>query len=200
MGLTSSDWQLIQERTSRMIREAMINAQRGLLAGPVFRPGTVAAQAGDYINVRADGDSDTINAINASGLSLPAGARVMLVFVPPHGVFASGLIGTMATSWVPVTYANGWTDFGGGYRGAEYMRDAFGIVHFRGAVAAGGASTINVALPVGFRPVGGGMVFAQMATGGSVNQVQVHTDGTITDDVALPSFLSLDGITYEADA
>lgn len=59
-------------------------------------PGSLQAAAaiGAEVSVLMDGDTDTITAVNAVGISLSTGARVLVDFVPPSGAFILGLLAT----------------------------------------------------------------------------------------------------------
>lgn len=114
----------------------------------------------------------------------------------PTTIDAAIVVALTPAAFVAATYAGTWASFGGGYAAAGYYKDPFGIVHLRGAVGGGGAATIFT-LPAGYRPAFP-CVFAQMASGGTINQVQITTAGVVTDDTATPAFLSLDGITFRS--
>lgn len=88
MGLTAADRLEVQEMIARYTRARP--TQPGV---PLYRPGTTAAQGETIISVLADGDTAPIDASNLTGRLLPPGARVMLLFTPPHGVFIAGILG-----------------------------------------------------------------------------------------------------------
>ncbi len=57
-------------------------------------------------------------------------------------------------AWVGLSYANSWTDFGGGYQTGQYSKDGTGRVWLRGLIKAGTLTfgTTLFTLPAGFRP------------------------------------------------
>lgn len=59
-----------------------------------------------------------------------------------------------STGWTALSLLNGWSNVGGAYQTAQYMRDANGVVHVRGAITGGTAvnGTPLFTLPANFRP------------------------------------------------
>jgi len=61
---------------------------------------------------------------------------------------------TDAMIWTGVTYQNSWVSStaASNQTSAQYYKDSSGIVHIRGAIAAGANNTIAFTLPSGYRP------------------------------------------------
>lgn len=93
------------EMAQRAIRESLIVAQDGGTFAPTWRPATVQARsvAPDSASVLVDGDSVALDAQNVTGTQLSVGQRVLVLFVPPHGIFVHSLIGP-ATGWVELDH------------------------------------------------------------------------------------------------
>lgn len=83
----------------RTIRETLANAARNVPQITV-RPATVVEHAfSSTVAAVVDGDSAATEMVNATGETLAPGDRVLAQFVPPHAVFAVGLIHTSPTRW-----------------------------------------------------------------------------------------------------
>lgn len=92
------------ERALSLLQRQVADMARRAVQVPVKRFGTVTT-AGDPPMVTIDGDSAASPVANATGLTLPVGARVVLDFYPPHGVLITGILGTTALeqAWVADT-------------------------------------------------------------------------------------------------
>lgn len=107
---------------------------------------------------------------------------------------------------VPVAYADGnWADYGGGYTGMAYWRDAIGLIHVRGfAQTAVGraAGALIFTLPVGFRPAGYEpfpAVRVEVGVDSYFCRVDIGSDGTVTCQHALSAddVVSISGILFD---
>lgn len=96
---------------------------------------------------------------------------------------------TLLNSWVNGSPSNRQT--------AGYYKDAFGTVYLQGYLSGGTAGTVAFNLPAGYRPALGVEIAA--ASGGSGGRITVTNDGNVTIAV-FTSFISLDGITFRAEA
>lgn len=104
---------------------------------------------------------------------------------------------------VALTFANGWTNFGGVYRTAGVTIDHANIIHLAGMIKPGtlAANTKIADLPAGFRPTNQQIVNATAADAGGI-QVQVllefFADGAITlkQYTGTPAYISLTGISF----
>lgn len=99
-------------------------------------------------------------------------------------------------SWTPVTYQNSWQDFGGGFAGAAFRKDALGFVHLRGVIKSGTPPSIAFTLPTGYRPLSTN-TFPVTDGGGAVGAAQVASTGTVTiSGTGLGSACTLGSITF----
>jgi hypothetical protein len=103
---------------------------------------------------------------------------------------------------VPVTYEANWVDYGGGYTGVAYWRDALGLIHIRGlaqttVVRAIGALVFT--LPLGFRPAAREAFSMQGGTVGNFVRVDVAANGQVLVMTALAvnDYLSFAGIIFD---
>lgn len=102
---------------------------------------------------------------------------------------------------VPVTYTDAnWTDYGAGFTGVSYWRDALGLVHIRGLAQTAVARAIGVTiftLPAGFRPAAQ-EIFTMQGPGGLV-RVDVAAAGNVYLQTALNAldWVSLSGIKFD---
>jgi hypothetical protein len=94
--------------------------------------------------------------------------RIEMMFMPP--------------TWVPVTFQNGWANFGGIYETAAYYKSISGFVYVRGLVAGGTLAAFPGAaiftLPADCRPRAD-LLFAQDSNPAAHIRVDVKTDGTV---------------------
>ncbi|WP_206531576.1 pectate lyase family protein [Affinirhizobium pseudoryzae] len=100
---------------------------------------------------------------------------------------------------LPITLANGWTNYGTPWGDAQVSKTADGTCAVSGLVAGGTttADTVIGTLPTGFRPVKD-LIFS-VATNGGSSKISVHADGTIKAfSAADGTYTSLSGITYLA--
>lgn len=96
---------------------------------------------------------------------------------------------TLLNSWVNGSPSNRQV--------AGYYKDSFGTVYLQGYLTGGTAGTVAFNLPAGYRPALGVEIAA--ASGGSGGRITVTNDGNVTIAV-FTSFISLDGITFRAEA
>lgn len=102
-----------------------------------------------------------------------------------------------------VTYADGnWVDYGSGFTGVGYWRDAIGLIHLRGlakttVVRAVGATIFT--LPAGFRPAAQELFPVNIGTTGTHGRVDVAAGGQVYIQTALAAndFVSLSGIVFD---
>lgn len=180
--ITSADWQLILERTGRLVREALVQARDGGIAGPTFRPGVVGDEGdGSTLGVRADGDVNAISAVNATGSFIPGGSRVQLMFLPPHGVFVTGVLAG-GMHWIP--YSSTPIPTGGAFTtvtgiGAFARRDRHTIDwRFRATITAVGTGTGDVIFSLPYPPVAAQSTFGSGRENGVTgNPLAVYSAG-----------------------
>lgn len=101
-----------------------------------------------------------------------------------HGVSvdASGIIKTNhSDAPVGVAFLNGWSNFGSGYSGLTYFKDALGYVHVQGVIVQGNIGLINSSicqLPVGYRPASA-FDAPCVTTAGAIASVRIYSEGEI---------------------
>lgn len=113
-------------------------------------------------------------------------------------------------SWIPVTangnpqpsFMNGWLNYGTPFNNAEFYKDPLGVVHLRGLIKNGTLNTVAFVLPAGYRPVTTYM-FWQCSFLGSYISARIDigaTGNVLITTQAGNGFISLDGITFKAEA
>lgn len=118
MTLTAADIGVVIDIATRAAREAVNSAGTGggglSLPVPVLRPATVgdSAPTGTSVAVVVDGDVAPITALNLTGWALSPGARVQVMFTPPHGVYVTSIFDpphTVGLWWTstPITGLSG---------------------------------------------------------------------------------------------
>lgn len=179
----------------------------------------------DSLNTQVETTSSAVGLPGAPGTTGAAGVGVALSdgesasveFIPgPRG--EQGLQGSIgpaafmlqeqadAPEWIaPATVAdeafiaptllNSWVAFGAPYNAPGYFKDSRGIVHLRGLVKSGTASTIFT-LPAGYRPIGREL-FA-VPSNDLFGACSVDPAGAVSQLVGSNVYFSLDGITFRA--
>lgn len=107
-----------------------------------------------------------------SGYQPMANERVLLANVGgSHVIFGRAISNPEVGCWHDITLPSGWTNFGGGYHPAQYMKTSYNTLKIRGLVKP--VSTFSIGtiftLPSGFRP--------KLAT--ITNSVYKKSDSTI---------------------
>lgn len=87
---------------------------------------------------------------------------------------AADIVAAKPTLWTPVTFMNGFSNYGSGFQTVQY-RKIGDIVYVRGLMAGGALSTICFQLPVGFRPPAH-MQFPSSSSG-AIATLQINNDG-----------------------
>jgi hypothetical protein len=116
------------------------------------------------------------------------------------------VIGKLAESstpavWVAPTLENGWSNFGGAWVPAGYMKDSNGIVHLRGLLRPGTmvAGTPIFTLPTGFRPVSNEMFPVASYLGGTGyvgGTTEVYPNGQVRVLTGGTDHFSISGISF----
>lgn len=152
--LDSSDLALIRRLTQLQISESVRNLTRGTggasIPLPITRLGTVGASGdvGTEISVRGDGDVDAVPAINATGVAVEAGDRVLVDWLPGGRVYVAQLLSRASRgNWTP-SIGGGTSANGAGTRVGHYTRRGhqvtiYGIWEF-GAGSALDATSITL--------------------------------------------------------
>lgn len=98
----------------------------------------------------------------------------------------------------PAVYLNGWVDFSISYYGASYFKDANGFVHLRGLLKSGTMAASAFSLPAGYRP-GNNTVYCVISNN-AIGRVDVQANGDVLMAAGSNLWISLDGITFKAEA
>jgi hypothetical protein len=108
------------------------------------------------------------------------------------------LVASKQDAWTAPTFSNSWVNFGSGYETAGYMRDSLGYVHLKGMIKTGAINSVAFTLPAGYRPTAIRLfgVISNNVTGG----VEVASDGTVKPVAGNSAYVSLEGITFKAEA
>jgi hypothetical protein len=94
--------------------------------------------------------------------------------------------GPSNTGWFTPTFLNSWSG------NVQYMKDALGFVHFKGAISGGSSNTQAFALPVGFRPgTAGNRPVVSNSSTASPSYVYMDYNGQVT-----PVYPSGTGTSY----
>lgn len=155
-----------------------------------------------------------------TGLSSWSRSRQLVVESPSGARFARVLVGRDVSGtydfWIDAvslrltgealsgpTYSDAnWVDYGGGFTGGGYWRDAAGLIHLRGlvqtlVVRAVGATIFT--LPAGFRPAAQELFAVNIGTVGTHGRVDIAAGGQVYIQTALAAndFVSLSGIVFD---
>lgn len=100
-----------------------------------------------------------------------------------------------------LTLVNSWVNYGVPHMNFGYYKDSADIVHLRGTLKSGTmtAGTVITTLPAGYRPSGDG--FYNSSCGAGYARLLIRNNGEVqVSFVSDNSYLSLDGITFKAEA
>lgn len=99
-------------------------------------------------------------------------------------------------------FQDSWANYGSGYSGARFWKDAGGVVHLAGLVTAG-TGPVVFALPAGYRPTSPSITVPCAIYGGSPAQVfngmNVFSNGLVGPYAGTAGTYWLDGITFSTD-
>lgn len=105
----------------------------------------------------------------------------------------------------PITFENGWHDYGLAANPTRYFKDPFGIVHLSGGMAGGTLSATAFTLPAGYRPIGLALFPVLSTTSGGAGGNFVGACFSISSNGQASMwtggdnhFVGLDGITFRA--
>jgi hypothetical protein len=109
------------------------------------------------------------------------------------------------SAWIAVgsggsSFANSWVDYGSGYPGAAFRKDAFGYVHLKGFIKNGTAvdTTTMITMPTGYK-VGSTRHIAAVGASGA-GHLKLTTSGIAYGAGTGNGWLTLDNITYYAES
>lgn len=121
---------------------------------PRFRSGEVTVAS--PLTIKLGGGATTISSVQALRSYAPVVGDIVSCLQFAGDLLVLGAIGA-PEAWHVVgaggepAFQNSWVNMGGSFPTAAFYKDAAGIVHLRGGVTAGAASTIFT-LPAGYRP------------------------------------------------
>lgn len=117
-------------------------------------------------------------------------------FIIGHNVKQNGGV-VPSTYWTPASFINGFSNNGGGFETASYIKDRQGFVHVRGMVTAG-ADAAAFVLPAQYRPAAH-QSFAGVANNGTLCRVTVFsTTGEVTVFRGSDATADLSGVKFAA--
>jgi hypothetical protein len=113
-------------------------------------------------------------------------------------------LSTPDSDWITVgnsgsSFANSWVDYGSGFPGAAFRKDALGYVHLRGLIKNGTATdnTTMINMPVGYRVNSTRHVAAVGSS--AAGHLKLNTSGIAYGTGTGNGWLTLDNITYFAE-
>lgn len=112
--------------------------------------------------------------------------------------WSTGLTTILQEAWVAPTLLNSWVNYGGGYNSAGYFKDSHDVVHLRGMIKDGTATsgTTLFTLPVGYRPTARELFNVQ--SNGALGRIDVLSTGSVQILTGSNVWISLDGISFKA--
>lgn len=107
----------------------------------------------------------------------------------------------LVSPWINIPFVNSFSNYGAPYNNFQYFKDAFGVVHFRGAWKGpgGGGSATAFTMPAGYRPAA--IVDFCICTNTSYSSFggfQFPANGVVSTTNA-QTFLLMDGMSYVAE-
>jgi len=102
--------------------------------------------------------------------------------------------------WTAISaFTNSWVNEGSGtYDDAGYMKVDADVVMLRGVIKSGVLTSAAFTLPAGYRPAKEKIIAS--SSNGAFSEIRIKTDGTVVPNVGSTTRVSLDGITFRADA
>jgi len=117
--------------------------------------------------------------------------------------------GVAQEDWHGVNFLNGWRNYGSGWAGAAYRKDALGVVHVRGLITGGttgwGPNGVAFNLPPGYRPAERLMFVSICGENWGVTRCDVDAAGNVfigqteTPGSSGNTWLTLTTIIFRAD-
>lgn len=119
MNIDSEEFDVViryaQRAAAETVRQLAAGTGGAAIGIPVHRVATVQGTQGPggEAQIAVDGEGTTVPAVNATGFSVTAGDRVLVLWHPPHGVhIISKLSGEADGLWTPTISGTGVTDAG----------------------------------------------------------------------------------------
>jgi len=105
------------------------------------------------------------------------------------------------TPWTEPATLNTWVNYDAVFQGVRYMKDALGFIHLQGLVKDGtvGAGIAIFILPPGHRPLKT-LLFPVATNPNTIGRVDITGAGSVEATAGSNTWLSLNGISFKADA
>lgn len=196
MTLDAAETNQVTEIAARVAAEMVRNLVRGTggatLSMPVQRLGTVGgrADAGDECLVRGDGDTDAVPAVNATGMVVEAGDRVVIEWMDRGTVrIVYQLSRASRGNWTPTILGPSSVSTGQSSTG-HYTRRGHSVTVY-------GQWTFGVGTSVGTAGAIGGLPFPVISDsdGGSLPAIL----NCVVNDVSIPRFYDAEWIISEGN-
>lgn len=139
---------------------------------------------------------DASNGFKMTTFGVQATTINLVGAVALNGSLSVAAGGITSEVWQTPTFANGWSNFGNGWDGAAYFKDALGIVHLRGMVKGGTIGQAIFTLPVGYRP-SGPLLFPTIATD-AIGRIDIDTTGAVKFLSGTATWVTLSGVRFRA--
>jgi hypothetical protein len=101
---------------------------------------------------------------------------------------------------MPLTFQNGWINYGFQFERANFRLNNFGEVELKGRIANGTTTsgTVIATLPPGLRPTytRSFSVLTNNTGGDQIGQIDIDSGGNIISILTYNTYLSLDGIKF----
>lgn len=112
-------------------------------------------------------------------------------------VVINQLIDVCNSSFKDFTLLNNWVEYNNNYNSPGYRIDSNGFVHLKGVVKGGTVGTVICSLPTGYRPKKTNIF--PVVSNNDIGRIDVEESGNVKLVFGSGVFVSLDGITFEAD-
>ena len=179
--------------SDELIRKVLARVQALEDWAPRLRVGTVTAAS--PLTVKLGGGATAIANVKALESYSPVVNDIVSCFSFASYLLVLGAMGVTVV-WIAPTLLNTWANVGAGFATAGYYKDACGIVHLRGLVTGGTASTI-VTLPAGYRPA---LIEDYAQSQNSLfSQMRVHSNGDVQQITAAARTNQFIGYSFRAE-
>lgn len=96
----------------------------------------------------------------------------------------------------PIGFANGWSNYAGGFQTVAFRRDPFGRVHFRGMMKGGTLGAAAFYLPLGYRP--SATVLFDTTGNAAQGRIDINPDGSVIPTLQ-SAWVTLDGLYFDTN-
>ncbi|PEK88290.1 hypothetical protein [Bacillus mycoides] len=123
------------------------------------------------------------------------GKQIIMAWTGSNG----GYVEVTSRPYTTVTgFLNGWQEYGTGFGGVSYTKDAAGVVMLKGLMKSGVVNQPGFNLPAGFRP-GGTLLFNGVDGVNQHTRIDVNPNGDVKMTAGNNAFCSLNGIRFLAE-